>query len=175
MVGVFIVHAMLEFPQNYAYFLLPVGFVIGVVQAQRVLKTDIVVSPIFMKLSFAAGIILLAFIYRDYDVASTRLSQAMKYEKTPEKITNYQPVLLLTEFKHRIEWVKMDPYSHVSPQKIEDISHIVLLYPTSYNMVKLARLLAFNGYEAEAKHQLKMIKIIRKADIPYENILKPEF
>ncbi|MCK7607980.1 Wzy polymerase domain-containing protein [Acinetobacter portensis] len=175
MVGVFIVHAMLEFPQNYAYFLLPVGFIIGVIQAQRVLNTDIVVSPVFMKLSFVAGIILLAVIYRDYDVASTRLSQAMKYEKTPEKITNYQPVLLLTEFKHRIEWVKMDPYSKVSPQQIEDISHIVLLYPTSYNMVKFARLLAFNGYEAEAKHQLKMIKIIRKADIPYENILKSEF
>lgn len=173
MVGVFIVHAMLEFPQNYAYFLLPVGFILGTIQAQNVLKTDIVLPSIFMRLSFAIGLLLLALIYRDYDVASSRLSQAMKFEKSPEKITNHQPVYLLTEFKHRVDWVKMDPYTKVSDQQIQDISHIVLLYPTSYNMVKFARLLAFNGYEADARHQLKMIKIIRKADIPYEDILKP--
>ena len=35
MIGAFVTHAMFEFPQHYAYFLLPVGFIMGTVLAQR--------------------------------------------------------------------------------------------------------------------------------------------
>jgi len=47
---------------------------------------------------------------------------------------------------------------------------MVLSYPTKYNLIKYAKLLAFNGYEAEAKHQLQRLKTIQKTEMSYEEL-----
>ena len=39
---------------------------------------------------------------------------------------------------------------------------MVLSYPTKYNLIKYAKLLAFNGYENEAKHQLQRLKPFKR-------------
>jgi len=171
MIGVFVVHALLEFPQNYAYFLLPVGFILGITQAQSLKQKIIVLSVGWMRLMYGCGIVLLVLIYRDYDLLVPKLAQSMRYEKQPERITNQDKIYVISEFNHRIEWIRLNPYSNVTKAQIENFSHLVLLYPTEYNFVKFAKLLAFNGDEAQAKHQLKMLKILRHKDISYDSLL----
>ena len=172
MIGVFIVHAMLEFPQNYAYFLLPIGFIIGTLQAQKISNSDLVSPVIFSKFCFVLGVLLLVLIFRDYDVSSTQLSDTKKYEKTPELYPVEKPIYALDEFIYRTAFIKLDPEAKVSDQDLIRYGHIVLLYPTSYNIYKYAKLLAINGKEAEARHQLKMLKIIRNSDISYESLFE---
>ncbi|UVA99708.1 PglL family O-oligosaccharyltransferase [Acinetobacter lwoffii] len=170
MVGAFVTHAMFEFPQHYAYFLLPVGFILGTVLAQN-LKIKTVVMPLIgMKFIFAVGLLLLIVIYRDYDVAVPKLGQSIRYEKQQEKITNEKPIYLLTEFNHRIAWIRLNPYSKASAEQIQEGEQMVLSYPTKYNLIKYAKLLAFNGYEAEAKHQLQRLKIIQKTEMSYKEL-----
>ncbi|MDT0198377.1 MULTISPECIES: Wzy polymerase domain-containing protein [unclassified Acinetobacter] len=170
MIGAFVTHAMFEFPQHYAYFLLPVGFILGTVLAQN-LKIKTVVMPLIgMKFIFAVGLLLLIVIYRDYDVAVPKLGQSIRYEKQPEKITNEKPIYLLTEFNHRIAWIRLNPYSKASADQILEGEQMVLSYPTKYNLIKYAKLLAFNGYEAEAKHQLQRLKTIQKTEMSYEEL-----
>ncbi|QXB86470.1 O-antigen ligase C-terminal domain-containing protein [Acinetobacter lwoffii] len=171
MVGAFSVHAMLEFPQNYAYFLLPVGFIIGMVQSQRVVK-GITLSPLYLRSAFVLGALLLVLIYRDYEVMVPKLGQSIRYEKQPEKITNEKPIYLLTEFNHRIGWIRLNPYSKASVEQIQEGEQMVLSYPTKYNLIKYAKLLAFNGYEAEAKHQLQRLKTIQKTEMSYEELMQ---
>lgn len=171
MIGVFLVHALLEFPQNYAYFLLPVGFILGIVQAQQIKQKTVALSVAFMRSIYACGIVLLVLVYRDYNLLVPKLAESMKYEKEPAKITNQDPIYVLNEFNYRIEWARLNPYSKVSPEQIHNFSNLVLLYPTTYNFTKLAKLLAFNGYEDEARHQLKMLKILRHKDVLYESLL----
>ena len=171
MVTVFIVHAMLEFPQNYAYFLLPVGFIIGILQAQA--KTQSwSISPRFMQVTFVLGVALTALVYRDYATVVPKLNQSMRYEKTPEKITNDDRVYLLEEFNRRIEWIRMNPYTRMQQDDITKISEIVLNYPTTYDLFKYAKLLAFNGYEEEAKHQLWLLRELRDLDISYAELIE---
>lgn len=170
MIGAFVTHAMFEFPQHYAYFLLPVGFILGTVLAQN-LKIKTVVMPLIgMKFIFAVGLLLLIVIYRDYDVAVPKLGQSIRYEKQPEKITNEKPIYLLTEFNHRIAWIRLNPYSKASAEQIQESEQMVLSYPTKYNLIKYAKLLAFNGYEAEAIHQLQRLKTIQKTEMSYEEL-----
>ena len=170
MIGAFVTHAMFEFPQHYAYFLLPVGFILGTVLAQN-LKIKTVVMPLIgMKFIFAVGLLLLIVIYRDYDVAVPKLGQSIRYEKQPEKITNEKPIYLLTEFNHRIALIRLNPYSKASADQILEGEQMVLSYPTKYNLIKYAKLLAFNGYEAEAKHQLQRLKIIQKTEMSYKEL-----
>lgn len=47
----------------------------------------------------------------------------------------------------------------------------MLNYPTQYDLLKYARVLAFNGYEAEAKQQLELLKIVRKVEVDYDSLL----
>jgi O-antigen ligase len=172
MIGAFVTHAMFEFPQHYAYFLLPVGFILGTVLAQNPKIKIIVMPSIGMKFIFAVGLLLLIVIYRDYDVVVPKLGQSIRYEKQPEKITNEKPIYLLTEFNHRIGWIRLNPYSKASVEQIQEGEQMVLSYPTKYNLIKYAKLLAFNGYEAEAKHQLQRLKTIQKTEMSYEELMQ---
>ena len=172
MIGVFVVHALLEFPQNYAYFLLPIGFILGVTQAQQIKQKSLELSAIWVRCIYGCGVVLLVLVYRDYDLLVPKLAQSMAYEKQPEKITNKDKIHVLSEFNHRIDWIRLNPYSIVSEKQIKNFEHIVLLYPTEYNFVKMAKVLAFNGQEEQAKHQLKMLKILRHKDVSYESLLE---
>lgn len=172
MIGAFLTHAMFEFPQHYAYFLLPVGFIIGTVLAQNPNIKTVTLPSIAMKLIFGLGLLFLIAIYRDYDVAVPKLGQSIRYEQQPEKITNQQPIYLLTEFNHRIDWIRLNPYSKVSSEQIQEGEQMVLSYPTKYNLIKYAKLLAFNGYENEAKHQLQRLKVIQKTELSYEELIQ---
>mgnify|MGYP001071284405 CR=1 FL=1 len=172
MIGAFVTHAMFEFPQHYAYFLLPVGFILGTVLAQNLKIKTITLSSIWMKLTFSLGLILLLVIYRDYDVAVPKLGQSIRYEKQPEKITNEKSIYLLTEFNHRIAWIRLNPYSKVAAEQIQEGEQMVFSYATKYNLIKYAKLLAFNGYKTEAKHQLQRLKAIQKTEMSYEELTR---
>ncbi len=173
MIGAFVTHMMFEFPQHYAYFLLPVGFIIGTVLAQRadIYKT-FTMPPWFMKVIFTVGLILIAVIYRDYDTAVPKLGQSIRYEFEPEKITNEKPIFLLTEFNHRIEWIRVNSYTKMSQQEIHQHEKLVVSYPTKYNLLKYIRLLAYNGYVGEAHHQLWRLNMIQKTELSYEEVIK---
>lgn len=172
MIGAFVTHAMFEFPQHYAYFLLPVGFILGTVLAQNPKIKTITLPAFALQLTWGIGLVILLLIYRDYDVVVPKLGQSIRYEKQPEKITNEKPIYLLTEFNHRIAWIRLNPYSKVkvSADQILEGEQMVLTYPTKYNLIKYAKLLAFNGYEVEAKHQLQRLKTIQKTEISYEEL-----
>ena len=172
MIGVFVIHAMLEFPQNYAYFLLPVGFILGTVLAQKPDTAAVTLPPVLMRTVFILGVILLAAIYRDYDVLVPKLDQSARFEKTPEKITRNDRIYLLSEFDHRINFIRMNPYQDMSKAQLDDIEKLIRSYPTNYNLTKYVKMLAYNGYEAEARHQLQRIKIIQKKDLSYSDLIK---
>lgn len=173
MIGAVLIHSMLEFPQYYAYFLLPVGFIIGLVQSQRADTKTITLSPNYMRVGYGISLLLLVLIVRDYSVMVPKLNQSMRYEQTPEKITNQDQIYLLEEFDRRIEWIRMNPYSKVNAEQLEDIREMVLNYPTKYDLIKYAKVLAFNGYEQEAKHQLWLLKTLRKVDLDYASLAQP--
>ena len=173
MLGVVLVHGMLEFPLFYAYFLLPMGFVLGVVQSQNTKILSITLSPRYLQVSFILGVLLLALIYRDYEVMVPKLNQSVRYEHRPEKITNQDKIYLLEEFNRRIAWIRMNPYSTVSDQELARIREIVLNYPTRYDLIKYAKVLAFNGQEKEARHQLWLLKQLHQVDLDYASLAQP--
>lgn len=173
MIGAFVTHAMFEFPQHYAYFLLPVGLIMGTVLAQRVDMAKQLVMPAWLiKAIFAVGVILIAVIYRDYDTAVPKLGQSIRYEQQPEKITNEKPIFLLTEFNHRIAWIRVNPYTKMSQDEIHEYEKLVVSYPTKYNLLKYIRLLAYNGYIKEAHHQLWRLNTIQKTELNYDEVIK---
>lgn len=174
MISAVLIHAMFEFPQNYAYFLLPLGFIIGLVQSQNTQTREIGLSPNYMRVFYALSVILLLIIMRDYSVAVEQINQAARYEKYKQPISNHQPIYLLSELDRRAKWIRMSPYTSVNSEQLKEIDEMVLNYPTQYDLLKYAKLLAFNGYEQEAKHQLWRLKQLRHVDVSYASIVEEQ-
>lgn len=171
MIGAFVTHVMFEFPQNYAYFLLPIGFIIGTVLAQQKDLKTITLPSAALKITFGLGVLLLIVIYRDYDFAVTKMAETVRYEHQPERIQDQRPIYLLTEFNHRIDWIRLNPYSEVSKAQLDEIEKLIMSYPTKYNLMKYAKLLAYNGEEDRAKHQLLRLDHIQKKQLSYADLV----
>ena len=170
MLGAILVHALLEFPLFYSYFLLPFGFILGILHAQQ-RDTEWQCPVSILRALWVAATVLVVLIHRDYLIAGPKLSQSMKYEKQPEKLTLQQPIYLLSELDARIEWIRLNPYSKLSEAQLQQLNGMVMNYPTSYDLLKYARVLAYNGDEAEAKHQLWRLKTLRKISVDYQTLL----
>lgn len=172
MIGVFVIHAMFEFPQHYAYFLLPVGFIWGILLYGQSQPCKCEISPFLMKGIAGLTLIFMIWVHHDYNVSVTNLNQAMRIDKTGEQDREIKEVWLLTEFNARAAMIRLNPYTEVDEAVFTDIEKIVQSYPTPYNLLKYARLLAFNGYEDEARYQLKRLYWIKKINVNYDTLLE---
>ena len=171
MIGVFVTHAMFEFPQHYAYFLLPVGFILGILQVSQNQKYYLL-NAWYSKGIFAVALLLMIWVHHDYNASVDNLNHAMRTEKTEPKTESVNDVLLLTEFNHRADMIRLNPYRVFSEADLNEIEKIVQSYPTPYNLIKYARALAFNGYEQEARYQLQRLKWIKKINVNYDSLLE---
>lgn len=66
MVVAILIHAMLEFPQRYAYFLLPMGFLLGLIQAQTPKLKGVTVNKNVIRCIGILSLIVVLLIWRDY-------------------------------------------------------------------------------------------------------------
>lgn len=127
MVCAILIHALLEYPIHYAYFLLPLGFLLGIIQAQYPrlptvnLKLSVTVSIIVI------GLVLVGVIYRDYILY--RQQSVFVNKKTPlsasQQAVMNQDILLLTQFKERMVEIGLNPYSKMSDQQLQYMGRMV--------------------------------------------------
>jgi hypothetical protein len=147
-------HAMLEFPLNYAYFLLPTGLVVGALSGE--LKIWLL-GPATRRawcaalVLLCASVALLAAIIQDYfHVESSTVDIRMKMAavhstpKAPE-------VLVLTQFPAMVEFALRDPAVPATEQELLQARHAAGLWMTQQNLSKLIVMLALNGHVAEAR------------------------
>ncbi|SDC00060.1 PglL family O-oligosaccharyltransferase [Acinetobacter boissieri] len=152
------IHAMLEFPQNYAYFLFPSAFLLGVIQSDVIDQKVFLMKSWFNTSFLVLSILLYGLIWRDYIVAVDELSYAKKRaESGLSKIPNSQ-IIVLTEYKARCSWYALNRFSQLTPEQLQQFHNAVKVSPTEYDLYKYAQLLAFNNQQQQAEHQLRLIK-----------------
>ncbi|MFT4020847.1 MAG: Wzy polymerase domain-containing protein, partial [Acinetobacter sp.] len=171
MVGCVLIHAMFEFPQNYAYFLLPVGFLLGLVQASLQQKTYVMQSSITTTV-LLMGILLYGLIWRDYITSIDAMNTARKH--TDRGIPQQMPykIYVLDQFQHRAEWYYFNRFSPIQPQQLNQYYKAVAITPTHYDLFKYAQILANNGQLDEAKHQLQLIHGLYRIDHNIADLFK---
>lgn len=150
--GVVGIHAMLEFPLHYGYFLLPVGMVVGVINQRLAGGSGWTTPrwPLVLGLVMAAA--LLAGIIRDYFKVESSL-QEVRFElarigtlpvgKPPE-------VLLLTQLRENIVFMRYEVKEGMTPAELAWLKSIVISYPSGGRAYKVAKALALNGRPVEA-------------------------
>ena len=159
-------HAMLELPLHHAYFLLPVGLVMGALNVRLHARPILAVGRWSFVVAWLVSAALLALIIRDY----TRVEagyQALRFEWARIKTeTRGGPpdVLLLTQWREFIRFARFDPTSGMSADDLEWMRQVTSTYPSTGGFHKLATALAMNQQPQEATLWLKrMCKIVSES------------
>ena len=173
MVCAVLIHALLEYPIHYAYFLLPLGFLLGIIQAQYAQLPTVNLKPAITVSIVVIGLVLIGVIYRDYILyreQSVLIKQKTSLSASEQQIMN-QDILILTQFKERVWWIGFNPHSKVSDQQLAHIGKMVANLASKYDIYKYAQVLAFNGKKTEAEHQLWILKILHGQENSYQDLL----
>lgn len=186
MITVVLIHAMLEFPLYYAFFLLPVAVLCGIIQSEEEYGQYFKLSK---AINNSIALIWLSFVllvWRDYNASITESFEAKLYEmmrlfkEKPQfdKVTPYyaqNKIFLLDQLKYDAEWIALNPFTKLEEDQIEIYRNLTLLTPSKYYLYKYAQLAAYNGKQEDAEYCLFLIKRIYKSDINPDDLLKYNF
>lgn len=172
MVCAILIHALLEYPIHYGYFLLPMGFLLGIIQAQYPKLPSIQIAPIFSQVILLLGVVLIGVVWRDYDLYKYQSYLAAQKTLTAEQQQDLQqPIWLLTQFKDRVWWIKLNPYTQMSETELVQLGRMVSNTASRYDVFKYAQVLAFNDKKAEAEHQLWILQVLHGQTRSYSELV----
>lgn len=170
MVCTVLIHAMLEFPQRYAYFLLTCGFLLGIIQAQTPVLKGIVLNKQVLRLIWGISVILLVAIWRDYNVYVTNSNLLFKNKQPNAEILGSNQIFILTQFEQRLKWIEMKPETTLSDADLAVWGNFVKNKATPYNLRKYAQLLAYNGKVEQAEQQIFILQHLYRQQITLAEI-----
>ena len=157
-------HAMLELPLHYAYFLLPVGLVMGI------LNTRLGEAPVFFVRRWVfvgvwlVAVVLLTLIIRDYSQVE-RSHENFRMEEMRIKVAHLDPpdVLLLTQWRDYIDVTRIEPRADMPPAEIAQIRRVTNFFAGPLFIHKLATTLALNHQPDEAR--LWLMRLCKSAPV----------
>ena len=147
-------HAMLEFPLNYAYFLLPAGLIAGALSGDLKIW---VLGPatraawrVALVVFCGSAALLAAIVYDYFHVESSTLDIRMKMAAV-HSAPKAPDVLVLTQFPSMIEFALRDPAAAATEPELQQARSGAALWMTQQNLSKLVVMLALNGHVPEAR------------------------
>ncbi|MFV5489868.1 O-antigen ligase family protein [Acinetobacter sp. ASP199] len=169
MVICILVHAQLEYPLFYSYFLFPLGFFLGVLLIDCQLKS-IKINEKIKQIVFLVSISLYALIFRQYDQWLTYLGYAAGMENTSE--SQKQKSLLFSQFADRAEFVVAKIDQHYTKDELGLFEHYVVSQPTYYNLFKLAQIFYYNDERDKAQYYFQVSNALYNENALFEDISK---
>jgi O-antigen ligase len=172
MVCTVLIHAMLEFPQRYAYFLLTCGFLLGIVQAQVPVLKGIVLNKQIFRLIWVFSLMIIISILRDYNVYVLNSNLLFTNKRPNAEFMGSSKIFVLTQFEQRLKWIELNPKTKLPGADLVEWENFVKNKPTPYNLRKYAKLLAYNGKVEQAQQQIFILQHLYKQKIMLPELLK---
>jgi len=154
LLGVVAIHAMVELPLHYAYFLLPVGLFMGVLDVRLAAPVVIRTPRWTLTLLCLIAVLALAVTIRDYFRVEASYN-ALRYEQARinlHKNPKGEPpdVLALTQLR---EWIRLGRTTigpGMSERDLEWMASVIRTYPSPSGAFQMAKALALNGHPGQA-------------------------
>ncbi|WP_180084565.1 PglL family O-oligosaccharyltransferase [Acinetobacter sp. YH12145] len=174
MVFVFFIHAFFEFPLDYAYFLLPVGILIGILQA----VSNKGVHVITVRLSYFYFVIflyvfLMVRIWWEYGWIVQENHRAVnaglsgdKYYSVPQK------VYFLDQLEAELKLIAIPKTRKLTDDEIFQLEKVVAMKPTFFNLLKFSQILISNDKIEILNNVLHKLNILYGFKIEKSKILE---
>ncbi len=157
------VHAMLELPLHYAYFLIPTAMFAGVVEArqnpQKISLLRFASGRLSMYVFIVSAALLLALVISDYFKAEESYTELrLENNRVRSLVPRTAPeVVLLTQLRDVIVLERMRMGDGWSSAQIKWVVDIGSAYPSPMNMLKIAQVHALNQRPEIAVRWLKRL------------------
>lgn len=151
-VAIFLVHAMLELPHVFTYFLLPVGLVLGCLGAMAAGATVVAVPRWTVGAVSLAGIAALVLVFMDYGKTESYLTaRGMVAARIVGAEMPASPTIyILTPLQSALERIHTEPKSNMAVQDMDALRKASIRYPTSGAPFRYVKAAALNGRLEEA-------------------------
>ena len=151
------IHAMLELPLHYAYFLLPAGLMMGCLNTSLPLPKAFGSNKSLTAVVFILGLVALGVTVRDYFLVETSMFGLRFEQKNIETSIPPTPpdVLALTQWRDYMVFARMEPKGDLPLSELARMRDLVTSMPGNLVMYKLAVTMVYNGQAAEAQQWLK--------------------
>lgn len=156
-VGALFVHAMLEFPLSYAYFLVPVGLMMGALDAAAPSQTRLrLPKPAAWALVAGAGGLLVAIATEYVEVeTNTRTLQLELARVGTHKVVSQAPELVfLTQWDAYLRFARIEPKPGIRPDELDWMGKVVERFPYANAQFSAAAANALNGRPDDARQML---------------------
>jgi O-antigen ligase len=152
-------HAMLEYPLSYAYFLLPLGLMIGALDVRLGARSWRVGGAAVAVCLGLALVLFLAMAIRDYArVESSYRALRFEFADIPTSASREPPdVLVLTHLREMIRYARFEPHRNMSSEELAWMLSVARLYPSAGIIHKMAAALAWNHRPEEAQLWLRRL------------------
>lgn len=159
LIAVFGAHALIEYPQQYLFFLLPIAFILGMLETQAMPR----VSPRWSSgvyLAAVLGGVIVAFpILRDY-----KRSEVLYYGKSPELEYRAAPSTLFGAWGEYGLATLLDMNAANLQYKLAMHEQAIDLLPGETVLKRYAILLALQGRDAQALDVVRRLKVFAEAE-----------
>ena len=173
MVGAVLVHAMLEYPLDYAFFLLPVGFLLGLVQAQDKTISVIEVPRKIVASLWVIFVILYIWIFVEYQIIEKDV-QLVRFEAlnigTLHAEHDAPDVILLTQLREQIRFIRTPPKENMTIDQLDWMRKVTYRYSTSAALYRYAQALALNHQPELARKHLLILEKLHGQKYPFESL-----
>lgn len=159
-------HALLELPLYHAYFLLPVGLVMGAISVRMDVKPWLQTGRWALWSLALTATALLVLLIRDYGRVESSF-QKLRMEWGGIRLSEpagTPEVLLLTQWNDYLRYARFEPRPELDDATLNWMRHVTGMFPNAVFFHKLAVTLALNHQPDEARHWLlTMCKMIPEA------------
>lgn len=160
------VHAMVELPLHHAYFLLPTGLVMGILN-QRQHRRVFLTSGRWSTLAFwFTGCLLLAVIIKDY----LRIDESFRrFRLDAAHIGNLPPgptpeVFLLNQMSAFVVNTRVQITPDIKAEDLKALRGLTTSFPTPANLFNYAKALAFLNRPEEARAWISKVQKVQPAE-----------
>lgn len=154
--GVF-VHAMVEYPLSYAYFLLPVGLMMGAVDAGSVTRHALKVPRVVVPALACVSVALLVTVTAEYVQieANNRLLRFESAHIGTVKIESEAPdLVLLTQWREYLRFVRVEAHPGMSAAELTWMREVAERYPYAPAQFRYALANGLNAHPGVAHDTL---------------------
>ena len=154
-------HAMFEFPLDYAYFLLPLGLCVGMVEHRSASTTLVHLPRAAMITAIALVCALATAVFIDYRTVEADYRQ-MRFEGAGIAVRPAEPtasnVWLLTQQREYIRLARTPAHEGMSRAQLDWMRRVVHRFPVPPALFRYALALGLNGEPDEARLQLARLR-----------------
>ncbi|MDM1291535.1 MULTISPECIES: O-antigen ligase family protein [Acinetobacter] len=164
-----LVHAQLEFPLYYSYFLFPLGFFIGLLLIDCNCK-NFLVNEKLKQCIFLISICFYALIFKQYDQWLTNFGYASGMENTGE--SQHKKSIVFSQFADRAEFIIAKIDKRYAEDELKVFEYYVVSQPSYYNLFKMAQIFYFNENFEKANHYFEVSNALYNKNALFEDLSK---